>query len=83
MDPTWGIDAERIAHLSQMQILIQHGTVSFRILRWNWQHLHQMLKDQGTAIFTWTIRSPEAEAVARQTVDNITFEGYLPRILEF
>ena len=36
-----------------------------------------MLKEQGAAIFTWTIRSPEAEAIARQTVDNITFEGYL------
>ena len=35
------------------------------------------LKEQGTAIFTWTIRSPEAEAIAMQTVDNITFEGYL------
>lgn len=34
------------------------------------------LKSQGAAILCWTIRSPEAEAKARQIADNITFEGY-------
>lgn len=34
------------------------------------------LKAQGAAILCWTIRSPEAEAEARKTADNITFEGY-------
>jgi glycerophosphoryl diester phosphodiesterase len=34
------------------------------------------LKAQGAAILCWTIRSPEAEALARHTADNVTFEGY-------
>ena len=35
------------------------------------------LRDSGVPILCWTIRSPEAEAMARQYADNITFEGYL------
>ena len=35
------------------------------------------LKAAGAQLFTWTIRSPDAEAKARRTVDNVTFEGYL------
>jgi len=35
------------------------------------------LKAQGARIFTWTIRSAQAEAAARRIVDNVTFEGYL------
>ncbi|MEJ6404622.1 glycerophosphodiester phosphodiesterase family protein [Yoonia sp. 2307UL14-13] len=35
------------------------------------------LKDQGATILCWTIRSAQAEAVAREIVDNVTFEGYL------
>lgn len=34
------------------------------------------LKAVGTPILCWTIRSPGAEARARQVADNITFEGY-------
>lgn len=34
------------------------------------------LKSQGAVILCWTIRSPEAEAKARQIAQNITFEGY-------
>jgi glycerophosphoryl diester phosphodiesterase len=36
------------------------------------------LKAQGAAVLCWTIRSPEAEALARSHADNVTFEGYLP-----
>lgn len=36
------------------------------------------LRGAGAAILCWTIRSPEAEARARERADNITFEGYLP-----
>jgi glycerophosphoryl diester phosphodiesterase len=35
------------------------------------------LKAHGAHIFTWTIRSAQAEADARRIVDNVTFEGYL------
>ena len=34
------------------------------------------LKDRGAAVLCWTIRSPQAEATARQIADNVTFEGY-------
>ncbi len=34
------------------------------------------LKAQGAVILCWTIRSPGAEAKARQIAQNITFEGY-------
>ena len=34
------------------------------------------LQASGAAILCWTIRSPEAEAAARRTAQNITFEGY-------
>ena len=36
------------------------------------------LKARGVPVLCWTIRSPEAEAAARRTADNVTFEGYLP-----
>lgn len=78
MDPSWGIDAERIAHLSQIvdfdptrYSFVSHFALELAV------PCIQTLKERGAAIFTWTIRSPESEAVARQTVDNITFEGYL------
>ena len=78
MDPTWGIDAERIAHLSQIADFdpTRYSFVSHFALELAAPCI-RTLKEQGTAIFTWTIRSPEAEAVAMLTVDNITFEGYL------
>lgn len=34
------------------------------------------LKAQGAAILCWTIRSPDAEALARKVAQNITFESY-------
>ncbi|MGH1367908.1 MAG: glycerophosphodiester phosphodiesterase family protein [Maritimibacter sp.] len=34
------------------------------------------LKSNGAKILTWTVRSPEQEAKAREVADNITFEGY-------
>jgi glycerophosphoryl diester phosphodiesterase len=34
------------------------------------------LKAAGAAVLCWTIRSPEAEAAARQIAQNVTFEGY-------
>ena len=45
------------------------------------QDLHRprvaALKAHGAHILCWTIKSPEAEAKARQIAENITFEGYL------
>ncbi len=78
MDPSWGIDAEHVAHLSQIADFdpTRYSFVSHFALELTAPCI-QTLKEQGAAIFTWTIRSPEAEAIARQTVDNITFEGYL------
>ena len=38
------------------------------------------LKAQGAVILCWTVRSPQDEAVARHVAQNITFEGYAPRL---
>ncbi len=38
------------------------------------------LKARGAGILCWTIRSSEQEAKARLIAENITFEGYLPRL---
>ncbi|WP_424942496.1 glycerophosphodiester phosphodiesterase family protein [Aliiroseovarius crassostreae] len=35
------------------------------------------LKDAGTPVLCWTVRSREAEEASRKIADNITFEGYL------
>jgi glycerophosphoryl diester phosphodiesterase len=37
----------------------------------------KVLKDRGSAILCWTVRSSEVEKQARLVADNITFEGYL------
>lgn len=34
------------------------------------------LKARGVPVLSWTVRSPEEEALARTVSDNITFEGY-------
>ncbi|MEM9317726.1 MAG: glycerophosphodiester phosphodiesterase family protein [Pseudomonadota bacterium] len=36
------------------------------------------LRTAGVPILTWTIRSAEEEAKAREIAQNVTFEGYLP-----
>lgn len=41
---------------------------------------HPPLRTLDLPILCWTIRTEEAEARARQTAVNITFEGYLPDI---
>lgn len=38
------------------------------------------LRAAGVPVLTWTIRSAEAEALARQVAHNITFEQYLPQV---
>lgn len=42
--------------------------------------LLQTLKCDGIHILTWTIRSPEAEAKAREVARNVTFESYPARL---
>lgn len=38
------------------------------------------LTAEGADILCWTIRSPQAEAIARKVADNVTFEGYFAKI---
>lgn len=38
------------------------------------------LAGAGLNILCWTVRSPEQETAARKVADNITFEGYLPKV---
>lgn len=40
------------------------------------------LKARAVPILCWTVKSPEAEGIARQVADQITFEGYLARPLD-
>lgn len=40
------------------------------------------LKANGTPILCWTVTTAQIEAEARRLADNITFEGYLPRLPE-
>jgi hypothetical protein len=35
------------------------------------------LRAKGCPIISWTIKSPEQQAVARRHSDQVTFEGYL------
>ena len=59
MDPSWGIDAERVAHLSQIADFDpkRYSFVSHFALELTAPFI-QTLKERGAAIFTWTIRSP-------------------------
>jgi len=38
------------------------------------------LRKKNVPILCWSIKSPAAETAARRLADNITFEGYLPKI---
>lgn len=38
------------------------------------------VKAAGLPVLTWTVRSPEEEALARRVADNVTFERYLAAI---
>ena len=38
------------------------------------------LKAAGARVLCWTVRSPAEEAAALSVAENITFEGYLPRV---
>lgn len=40
----------------------------------------QREKSAGLAILCWTVRSGKEERIARRVADNITFEGYLPKL---
>lgn len=78
LDPAWGIDDARIKHLSEILDFdgSRYSFVSHFAMELTSPRIND-LKSKGAAIFTWTIRSSEAESVARQVVDNVTFEGYL------
>lgn len=78
LDPAWGIDDARIKHLSEIRDFdgSRYSFVSHFAMELTSPRIND-LKSKGAAIFTWTIRSSEAESVARQVVDNVTFEGYL------
>lgn len=38
------------------------------------------LKDDGTSVLCWTVRSQAQETAARKFADNVTFEGYVSNI---
>jgi glycerophosphoryl diester phosphodiesterase len=72
-----GVAAETCARLREIP---DYNAVGACFLSHDWhdlgRHRVQELAAQGAEILCWTVKSPEAEAVARQIARNITFEGY-------
>lgn len=69
---------ERLEHLRRIEdydaagaCFVSHDATDLRRAR------VAELKARGAHVLCWTIRSPEAERLARAVADNITFEGYL------
>ncbi|GHC55604.1 glycerophosphodiester phosphodiesterase family protein [Neogemmobacter tilapiae] len=76
-DEWQGVAAETCARL---RAIPDYNAVGASFLSHDWHDLTRPrvteLAQQGAEILCWTVKSPEAEAVARQTARNITFEGY-------
>ena len=72
-----GVGAETCARLREIP---DFDALGASFLSHDWRDLTRRrvteLAAQGATILCWTVQSPEAEAVARQVAQNITFEGY-------
>ncbi len=74
----WPAPKERLSELATIPDYARTGAC---FISHNWRDLARQrvkeLKDQGTSVLCWTVRSAQEEAEARRVADNITFEGYL------
>lgn len=72
-----GVPADTCARLRDIP---DYDAVGASFLSHDWHDLRRPrlaeLVQQGADLISWTIKSPEAEAVARQIARNVTFEGY-------
>ncbi len=75
------ISPETCTHLRS---IADFGRVGASFISHDWTDLGSPrvaeLKSNGTPILCWTVTTAQIEAEARRVADNITFEGYLPRI---
>jgi glycerophosphoryl diester phosphodiesterase len=80
-DADWSIPDYRRAELAAMQDV---GRVGAAFISHDHDDLANpmvaKLKAAGMPILCWTVRSPAEEAAARNVADNVTFEGYRPRV---
>jgi glycerophosphoryl diester phosphodiesterase len=71
---------------TKLRSISDFGRVGASFISHNWTDLGSPrvaeLKANGTPILCWTVTTAQIEAEARRVADNITFEGYLPRIPE-
>jgi len=71
------LPAEICAHLAQIP---DYDRVGASFISHEWRYLDMprvtQLAAQGADILCWTIKSPQAESMARAIACNITFEGY-------
>ncbi|KGJ05801.1 Glycerophosphoryl diester phosphodiesterase [Paracoccus halophilus] len=75
------LDRPRREHLARIADFDRVGAVFVSHDRKDLQNPALLaLKARGVPVLSWTIRSPGQEAEARRVADNITFEGYLPRL---
>lgn len=69
-------------HREALAQIAAYDAVGACFISHDWHDLNRPrvaeLKALGAAILSWTIRTPEEEAIARQVAQNITFESYLP-----
>lgn len=77
----WGGPEDRLAALAEIRDFDRVGAcfISHNHRDLQMESVSQ-LKARSVPILCWTIRSPEEEATAREIVDNVTFEGYLPAL---
>lgn len=65
---------------ARLRAIADYDAVGASFISHEWRDLGRArvaeLADAGAAILCWTIRTPKAEAEARQIAHNITFEGY-------
>lgn len=69
------------ARLSELAGIPDYDRVGASFISHDWHDLDNpaiaACRAKGAKLLCWTIKTPDQEAVARQTVNNITFEGYL------
>jgi glycerophosphoryl diester phosphodiesterase len=80
-DPDWSLPDYRVAELAALLDAERTGAAFVSHDRRDLDNpAVTRLKAEGLPILTWTVRDPAEEVQAREIADNITFEGYLPRI---
>ncbi len=81
-EPTWSLVPDaRLRVLRDTPDLerVSAGFVSHKYTDLSVGHVANA-KAAGLPVIGWTVKSPDDEKIARRIADNITFEGYLPKL---